>query len=287
MKIRIIPHQRADAAWNLALEEALFLKAKQDLIDGKEVQPIVKLYSFDKPSVVLGYMQKISEIDYDYCKHVGVDVTMRTTGGGSVYLGKNDLQFSLILPTPYSKELLKQINTNIIHGLQDVGISPNLKLKTGHPVLRLNEKAFVFDAQRRFNNVLLHHGTILVDNYDYDHMPKALKASKEELEDMQTGNVWLRDKTNVRERALIKGLNKNLPENASVYKKDFTKDEIKLAKKLYKEFYTNEDNFSSGKKKFGICYLPSTIYDMDLYKTEESKIPSINHLPFAKCLNSI
>ncbi len=118
-------------------------------------------------------------------------------------------------------------------------------------------------------------------------MPKALKASKEELEDMQTGNIWLRDKTNVRERALIKGLNKNLPENSSVYKKDFTKDEIKLAKKLYKEFYTNENNFSSGKKKFGICYLPSTAYDMNLYKTEDKKPSKFKLLPFAKCLSSI
>jgi len=130
VKLRIIPHKRANAAWNLALEEALFLRAKQDLLKGKAVQPIVKLYSFPKPTVVLGYMQKISEIDKEYCDSNNVHVTMRTTGGGSVYLGKDDLQYSLLLPVDYSKEILKQINTDIVHASQDVGFSPDLVMKT-------------------------------------------------------------------------------------------------------------------------------------------------------------
>lgn len=270
MKVRVVPHQRADASWNLALEEALFFKAKQDLLQGKEIQPIVRLYSFTRPSVVLGFQQSISEIDYDYCKEQGVDVTMRTTGGGSVYLGKNDLQYSLILPQQFSKELLRKINTSIIHGLQDVGFSPELKIADDHPVIRIGkDKHFVFDAQRRFKDLLLHHGTILVDNNDYEHMPNALKATKEELHDLQTGNTWLREQKQVRERALVKALNKNLPENSSVTVKGFTKEEIKLAKELHKKFYTNEDEFSAGKKQFGICYLPSTMYDMNLYATKD------------------
>ena len=265
MKVRIIPHRRTEAAWNLALEEALFLKSKQDLLEGKEVQPVVKLYSFAKPSVILGYMQRISEIDYDYCREVGVDVTMRTTGGGSVYLGRNDLQYSLIIPTDYSKEVLRKINTSLVHSFQDVGLNANLKTVDKHSVVRMNEKSFVFDAQRRFKNLLLHHGTTLVDNSDYDHMPKALKASKEEIDDLASGNLWLRQKAEVREKALIKSFEKNLPRDASVIKKDFTSEELKLAKKLYKNFYTDKESISEGKKKFGICYLPSTLYDMEQY----------------------
>jgi len=271
MSLRIIPHQRADAAWNLALEEALFLRAKQALLAGKEVQPVVRLYSFSKPSVILGYMQNVSEIDYEHCREVGVDVTMRTTGGGSVYLGRDDLQYSLILPTGFSKELLRQINTSIVHALQDVGFGPKLVTKTGHPVIRMDGKASIFDAQRRFKNLLLHHGTTLVDNSDYEHMPKALKATEAELDVLQTGNLWLRQAAEVREQALIKAFEKNLPDGASVVKKDFTSEEIRLAKQLYQEFYTNKENVRAGKKKFGICYLTSTPYDMDLYKTEDSE----------------
>ena len=269
MKLRIIPHKRADAAWNLALEEALFLRAKQDLLKGKEVQPIVKLYSFPRPSAVLGYMQKISEIDYKYCKENKVDVTMRTTGGGSVYLGGNDLQYSLLLPVGYSKEVLKQINADIVHAMQDVGFSPNLVIKTGHPVVRLKGRGFIFDAQRRYKDLILHHGTTLVDNFDYEHMPKALKASAEELEVLKTGNVWLRNEAEVKERSLIKALEKNFSGRASIIKKDYTNAEIKLAKKLYKNFYTNSEEIGSGKKNYGICYKNDSPYNMEKYVEED------------------
>ena len=270
MNVRIVPFKRADAAWNLALEEGLFLKAKQDLLEGKEVQPIVKMYSFSRPSVILGYKQRIEEIDYDFCKNVGVDVTMRTTGGGSVYLGKDDVQYSLLLPTGYSKELLQKINSSIVQALQDVGFNPQLQIKNLHHVIRLEKKSFVFDAQRRFKNVILHHGTTLVNNDDYEHMPEALRATPEEIRDLQAGNVWLRDVEQIREKALVKSFEKNLPQGTSVVRKDFTAEEIKIAKELYKKFYTNEEALKGGKKAFGICYLPSTIYDMELYAEEDS-----------------
>lgn len=268
MNVRIIPFKRADAAWNLALEEALFLKAKQDIIDGKEVQPIVKMYSFNRPSVILGYKQRIEEIDYDFCKNVGVDVTMRTTGGGSVYLGRNDIQYSLLLSEGYSKALLEKINTGIISALQDVGFNPQMQIKNLHHVIRLEKKSFVFDAQRRFKNLLLHHGTTLVDDSDYEHMPAALKATKAELSDLQKGNLWLTHVQQVKEKQFVKSFEKNLPNN-SIVRKDFTAEEIKIAKELYKKFYTNEEALKGGKKAFGICYLPSTIYDMELYAEED------------------
>jgi len=269
MKIRLIPHQRAEAAWNLALEEAVFLKAKQALIAGEEVQPVVKLYSFDKPSVILGHHQRLAEIDYEFCKEMGVDVTMRTTGGGSVYLGEHDLQYSMILPTTYSIDLLHKINTQITNALGDVGFTPQIKIKDKHPVIRMQDRGFVFDAQRRFKNLLLHHGTTLVDNADYTNMPQALKATPEELDTLTNGNIWLRQLQQVRESELVKAFNKNLPEHDSVVRKDYTNEEIKLAKKLYKEHYTNKEAFGQGNKPFGICYLTSTGYDMENYAEKD------------------
>jgi lipoate-protein ligase A len=268
-KVRIIPHKKAEAAWNLALEEALYLNARRDLLSGKEVQPIVKMYSFPNPSVVLGYMQKISEIDYDYCKDYGVDVTMRTTGGGSIFLGKKDMHYSLLLNDNYSKELLKKINMGIIGALQDVGFAPQLVNKDGHDIVRLKGKGLVFDAQRRFKNLLLHHGTTLVDDYDYEHMVPSLKASKEEAEVLKKGNTCLANEQEIKEMSLIRSFEKNLPEGASVVKKDYTNVEIKLARKLYNEFYTNKAEFSIGGKKFGICNLTSTPYDMEKYMMED------------------
>ena len=63
---------------------------------------------------------------------------------------------------------------------------------------------------------------------------------------------------------------KNLPQGTSIIKKDFTNDELRLAKKLYKEFYTNPSEYSAGKKSFGICYLTDSDYDMDLYTQKDT-----------------
>ncbi|QQG38966.1 MAG: lipoate--protein ligase family protein [Candidatus Woesearchaeota archaeon] len=271
LKVRVIPHKRANVAWNLALEEALFLKAKQDLLSGKQVQPIVKLYSFTKPSVVLGYMQKINEVDLDFCDQNKINVTMRTTGGGSVYLERDELQYSLILPLNYSKEVLERINKSICIALQDVGFNPNLAIDNNHPVIRMDGKSFVFDAQRRFKNLLLHHGTTMVQELDHELQANALKATKKEIKDLQKGMFFLRNGQQLKEKQLIKSFEKNLPQGASIFKKDFTNEEIKLAKQLYKNFYKNKEAFSKGKKQFGICYLPSTDYDMEKYAEEDKK----------------
>jgi lipoate-protein ligase A len=269
MKFRIIPHGREKASWHLALEEALFLKAKEKILKGEVPQPIIRMYSFQKPSVILGYMQNILEVDADLCKELKVDLTMRSTGGGSVYLGKEDLQYSLLLPTIYNKELLRKINLSISDSLQDVGFSPELKTNNNHTVIRMNNKSFVFDAERRFKNLLLHHGTTLVNNFDYGAQSDILKATQSEIEDMGNGMLWLKQIQEVKEKALVKALERNLPKDSSVQFKDFTSEEIKLAKELHKNFYANKKAFSAGSKKFGICYLPSTQYDMELYTKED------------------
>lgn len=269
MDVRLIPHRRESAAWNLALEEALFLKSKEKLKQGLPVQPVVKTYSFRKPSVVLGHRQDINEVDSQYIEEQGLDMTMRTTGGGSVYLGREDLQYSLILPTHYNKNLLSKVNSKITNSLQNLGLPAQLKNKTGHDIVRVDDKGSIFDAQRRYKNLILHHGTTLVDNFDYDHMPQALKASKKELKTLETGNLWLRQLEQVKEKALVKSFQQNLPEETSVKKKDYTGEEIKLARKLYKEFYTDKNKYSDGKKKFGICYLTDSEYDMEEYAEED------------------
>lgn len=280
----IKPHIKESASYHLALEEVLYVKALEDLKIFGTFNPIIRLYSFSKPSVILGYSQRISEIDLSYCIENGVDVTMRKTGGGSVYLGAGDIQYSLILPIKYSRNLLKDINERIMAALQDVGFSPQLVNENDHVVIRMQQKSFVFDAQRRsivfqgeiYNPkfALLHHGTILIDDSDYNHMPKALKATPRNVWELKTGNIWLRNKDQVAEHILIKALQKNLPLGLQVKKEDYTNEELTSTKKLQVDFYSNPKMFSDGKKKYGICYRPTlaapfTRYNMEKYAEEE------------------
>ena len=268
VKVRVIPHMRDSAAWNLALEEALYLKAVESFRKGLLVQPVVRLYSFSKPTVVLGNSQRLSEINYQYCENNGIDVTMRKTGGGSVYLGPEELQYSLLLPEQFTLELLRKINQSIVDSLQDIGFSPTLTRKTGHDIVMMDGKEFVFDAQRRFGfgkSVLLHHGTTLVGFPNFAHIKNALKATPYHINVLQSGNLWLEQRSTVKEQALIRAFEKNLPRGASIIHKDFTEEEIAIAKKLFNEFYTDQKSISSGKKEYGICYLTDSPYDMHQY----------------------
>ena len=283
--IRIVPYRRAQAAWNLALEEALYIKSLEKLKDEGTFIPIVRLYSFSSPSVILGNRQRISEIDYTYCIKNNVEVTMRKTGGGSVYLGRNDIQYTFILPVRYSRDILFSINSQLVNGLTRAGYTPVLTEENNHPVIRLQQKSFVFDAQKRsiiYNGdienpkfAILHHGTILIDNRDYDHMPSALKADKKTLEKIQKGNVWLARYRFITEQLIVDALQRSLPFAISQsFVQDYTAEEIILAKELYQDFYANPEKFSDGKKRYGICYIPtlmdkSTEYDMEKYVEQE------------------
>jgi lipoate-protein ligase A len=279
--IRVIPHRTKSAAWQLALEEALYVKAREKLRQGQSFSRTIRLYSFSKPSVVLGNQQRISEIDFDYCQQQGVDVTMRKTGGGSVYLGAGDLQYSLIIPEKYTLPLLRNINQRIIHAFQDIGFNPDLVKNNNHDVIRLGGRGFVFDAQRRgfvwgvnksdpTRHVLLHHGTILINNDDYDHMPSALRATRNEITQLETGNVWLENESEVKQQNLIRALQKNLEPGERIAIQDYTGDELRLAKQFHNDFYNKPEAFSDGKKATGICYKTSKdSYDMELYAEED------------------
>ena len=289
--VRIVPHIKASAAWNLALEEALLIKAKERLQKGKKVDPIVHTYSFNKPTVVLGYEQQISEIDMAYCQEQDVHVTMRKSGGGSVFLSSEEIQYGLILAENYTPKLLSTINKSLIDGFNDQGIHPQLVKKDGQDILRHHNRGFVFDAQKRillnsatpgtYQHLLLHHGTILIDDEDYDHMPSALKASDEDLKVLEKGNIWLREKEQVKSQSLIKSLTRNLSKiGAKAKVKDVTEDEYALAKKLYNEYYNKPDEWDGGKKKFGICYRTDTPYDMEDYSENETINQELEVTPY-------
>ena len=82
LKVRFVPHYQDSAAMSLAKEESLFLTAKEELKRRGTFEPIIGLYSFSRPSVILGYQQPISEVNIEYCDNNEIDVTMRKSGGG-------------------------------------------------------------------------------------------------------------------------------------------------------------------------------------------------------------
>jgi lipoate---protein ligase len=149
-------------AENLALDEALLLTA--EAAPGQEV---LRLWEWPAPVVVLGAAGVLTvEVDESACAADNVPVLRRSSGGGTVLLGRGCLLFSLVLAYERAPELA-HIGSSyhyildricrflIVAGLQQAGISD----------LALGQRKVSGNAQQRKRTHLLHHGTLL---YAYD-----------------------------------------------------------------------------------------------------------------------
>lgn len=293
--VRVIPYTHQPAPLSLALEEAVFRCAMEQLKQTGWFDPIIRIYSFSKNSVILGYMQRIDEISTTYCASHNIDVTMRITGGGSVFLTPHDIQYSCILPYRYDHQMLKLVNTSITNALKEHQIYATLRTVNGQPVSRLPkqgiDKSFVFDAQRRAScithqgqtaHAVWHHGTILVSTQGYEHMPQALKAPPRVIDAINYGNAWLGTLPTFIRNTCIKNLQQHLFQG-KLYEQSYTDQEYLLAQDLLKSFYANPKAFSNGRKTYGVCYIPDAgvimlpdqdiTYDINKYVVEEQSTP--------------
>jgi lipoate---protein ligase len=147
---------------NLALDEALLLEAESGT--GGEV---LRLWEWPRPTVVLGSGCILREdVDEPACAADGVPVLRRSSGGGTVLLGKGCLLYSLILAydrSPalaeirpsygYILERMREALSGIVPGLMQEGISD----------LASGGRKFSGNAQQRKRHHVLHHGTLLHD----------------------------------------------------------------------------------------------------------------------------
>src|SRR6266516_1021545 len=120
------------AVANLALDEALLLEAEAG--HGGEV---LRLWEWPSAAVVLGSGGVLREdVDEDACAADGVPVLRRSSGGGTVLLGRGCLLFSLVLAMDrspalaavrpsygYILERLGEALADIVPGLGQAGIS--------------------------------------------------------------------------------------------------------------------------------------------------------------------
>ncbi len=153
-----------DIAANLALDEALLLAAESG--HGGEV---LRVWEWPTPAVVLGAGGKLAEdVDEDACRADAVPILRRSSGGGTVLLGRGCLLYSLVLAYERSP-LLREIPFSyvyILDRLRDAlaDLLPGITA-AGTSDLAADGRKFSGNAQQRKRHHLLHHGSLL---YDFD-----------------------------------------------------------------------------------------------------------------------
>jgi lipoate-protein ligase A len=160
-------------AENLALDEALLLAAESG--GGGEV---LRFWTWPVPAVVLGSGGKLAEdVQESACVADAVPILRRSSGGGTVLLGRGCLLYTLVLA--YEREaalcdirssyrfILGRIGSALAEGVGPIA-------QAGISDLVFAERKFSGTAQQRKRRFLLHHGTILHD-FDLSLLPRYLR----------------------------------------------------------------------------------------------------------------
>lgn len=157
----------------------------------KKFEPILRLYGWARPTVSLGFHQKVSFLAEDRCREAGVPVVVRPTGGRAV-LHDRELTYCFCLPLEHPlcaasrNELLKSIGTVFVVAASKIGLEAELvragsrsegvqSTKRKSPLcfdatsrweVRLGGQKWIGSAQRFFPGVMLQHGSILLAESD-------------------------------------------------------------------------------------------------------------------------
>lgn len=183
MKWRFIDTGPADAAANMAIDEAIMLAH-----GAGEAPPTLRVYGWRPPAVSIGYFQRATdEIDVAECRRLGIDVVRRLTGGRAV-LHDAELTYSLVISAadPAVPQTItasyRYFSEGLLAALAKLGVAAQMSMPRaayGQRVKASGGSAACFDApshyeiihqgrklvgsaQVRKNGVILQHGSILL-----------------------------------------------------------------------------------------------------------------------------
>jgi lipoate-protein ligase A len=164
----------------MALDQAL-MSTIDDFI------PVLRLYGWKPSAVSIGYFQSLEEeVNVKKCEDLGIDVVRRMTGGGAV-LHEHELTYTFITKIFPAKiiESYRSICEPVVMCLKNLGF--DAKFSPLNDIIVKNKKVSG-NAQTRRNDVLLQHGTILLD-VDIDKMFTVLKIPSEKIRDKAIKDV--------------------------------------------------------------------------------------------------
>lgn len=176
---RLVVHGKNDAAWNMALDEAMLDHAAEH--GGPAT---LRFFDWERPAITIGYaIDAPGSLDLDEGERRGVPVVRRVTGGGIVFHG-GDLTYAVVFPREalaLGESLLgtyRAINRAFAVALEPFGVRCTLldgASPSGRPAgacfarptrydLVAGGRKLCGNAQRRRGRWLLNHGSMPLDD---------------------------------------------------------------------------------------------------------------------------
>jgi lipoate-protein ligase A len=174
----------------LAIDEAF----ARMLVNRSEKINTLRLWNVSR-AVAIGRMQCVhKEVDINYCKQNGITIARRFTGGGTVYMDRGNLNFTLCMTQsdPNVPRKLMDVYSKFVgcisQGLNTIDIP--VKYDPDRSCLRLNGRKITGTAGWIKQGVSFIHGTLLI-NADLQTLERCLTVPDNQ-------QVYRRDNTRIR-----------------------------------------------------------------------------------------
>jgi lipoate-protein ligase A len=149
---------------------------------GSDGSPTLRVYGWSPPAISVGYNQSTDDFDLAKLHAAGIDIIRRPTGGRAI-LHVHELTYSVTMRIEGRSlhEIYRQINVALLEGLHYLGIDAQLSQQNSNFRQMAKEPSFVLcfftsakheiqfsgqkligSAQRRYGDVVLQHGSLLL-----------------------------------------------------------------------------------------------------------------------------
>jgi lipoate-protein ligase A len=173
---RLIDSDLRDPAYTAAADEAMLLARHENLVPNT-----IHLYRRNRPTVSLGYFERAEDaVDLEVAQRRGVQLVRRVSGGSAIFTDPGQIIYCVIVDKGAVPESPNDTFVFICAGLVDALGRLGLKaeFKPVNDVL-VNKRKISGSAQTRKMDVVLQHGTLMVDT-DFDLMFEVLRTKKKE-----------------------------------------------------------------------------------------------------------
>jgi lipoyl(octanoyl) transferase len=259
---RLILSPPLSGTQNMALDESLLISAAQ-----KNKPPTLRLYSWEVPTLSLGYAQSIKDVNLNSLEKLGWELVRRPTGGRAI-LHTDELTYSVTasIDDPIMAgtllESYQRISNALLLSLSILGINANADSIYPTHMTSFGEEPICFEvpsnyeitvagkkligsAQARKNNGVLQHGSLPLDGdlaritrvLNYENEDKINKSQSALLAHAGTiaSLTGLQISFDRAQKAFIEGFSKSL--DISLTNSEPSKDELEIANELEKTKY--------------------------------------------------
>lgn len=159
-----------DPYFNLALEDYL--------VHNTDIDEDLLILWVNRPTVVIGRHQNTAtEINLPFIREKGIAVVRRMSGGGAVYHDKGNLNFTFITKATGNSLDFAAFTVPVIETLRQLGVASE---HSGRNDVLIRGRKFSGNAQYRYKNRLMHHGTILFAS-NLDDVTRSLQVDEDKI----------------------------------------------------------------------------------------------------------